>query len=122
MYDSSIAPPPPPPLPGEQKHSKLGIASFVLAIIALMVVCGDVALAVAMSGGLNVSQNYAPVDTALTCAAALIALVGVGLGIAAVVQKNTKKLFGILGLVFSGLIVLGICGLMGVNLLTLAGR
>jgi len=33
-------------------------------------------------------------------------LVGVGLGIAAVVQKKAKKLFGILGLIFNGCLIL----------------
>jgi hypothetical protein len=78
-------------------------------------------LAIGISGGLSVSQSYAGVDTALTCASALFALVGLSLGIAAVAQKNAKKVFGILGLVVNALIVLGICTLMGINILSVTG-
>lgn len=41
--------------------------------------------------------------------AVLADLIGIGLGIAAVVQKGTSKTFGILGLIFCGLILLGFC-------------
>ena len=43
----------------------------------------------------------------------MAALVGIGLGIAAMVQKGTRKIFGILGLVVSGLILLGL-GALGI--------
>jgi len=39
----------------------------------------------------------------------LLNLVGVGLGIAAVLQKSEKKTFGIVGLVISGLVVISFC-------------
>ena len=36
-----------------------------------------------------------------------LAMVGIGLGIAGVCQRNRKAIFGIIGLVFNGLIILG---------------
>jgi hypothetical protein len=38
--------------------------------------------------------------------------VGIGLGTAAVAQKKAKKLFGVLGLIFNGCLILLITGLM----------
>jgi hypothetical protein len=112
---------PPPPVVDVNKHSRLGVASFIISIISALIICFDVVLAFGISGGLNVSKSYAGVDTAFTCLAALLAILGLGLGIAGVAQKNAKKVFGILGLVFSALIFLGICALMGINLLSNAG-
>ena len=101
------------------RHSWLGIASFVLALAAILVMCGDVALVMGLSGGLDISPRYNALDTLLSCGAAILAAIGLGLGIAAVVQKNTKKLFGILGLVLSALYLLGYCALVGINILSL---
>jgi hypothetical protein len=41
------------------------------------------------------------------CVALLVALIGVGLGIAGVCQSNRRTVLGIIGLVFNGLIILG---------------
>jgi len=68
------------------------------------------------------SPSYAGVDSALTCVSALVALAGLALGIAAVARKNTKKVFGILGLVFNALIVLAICAMIGINIMSAAGK
>jgi hypothetical protein len=104
-----------------RKHSRLGIASFIISMVVVLIIFGDIALALGLSGGISVPQSYAGVDTALTCASALLAAVGLVLGIVAVTRKNTKKVFGILGLVFNALIVLGICALIGINIMSIAG-
>jgi putative exporter of polyketide antibiotics len=105
----------------EQKHSKLGIASLVLAIVATLVFCVDIVLIIGITGGTNTTSQSQLLDSALSCIAAISAITGLGLGIAAVVQKNTKKLFGILGLVINGVYLLIYCGLVGFNVLKLAG-
>ena len=64
-------------------------------------------------------QNFAVLDSVLTCLAAILALVGLGLGIATVVQKETRRIFGLLGLVFNGLFLLAICILYVINLFAL---
>jgi hypothetical protein len=117
MYDNTIQPP-----LETKNHSRLGIASFIISIVAVLIICGDIVLVFGLSGGFTVNPSYAGLDTSLTCASAVVALVGVGLGIAAVTQKNAKKVFGILGLVFNALILLGICALMGINILSAAGN
>jgi uncharacterized membrane protein (Fun14 family) len=78
-------------------------------------------LVFSLSGGLNVSQQYTPIDMILSCVAGLTTLVGLGLGIASVVQKNAKKVFGIIGLVLNGLFLLGYCGIILINLGGLSG-
>jgi hypothetical protein len=118
--DTSFPPSPPPP--ELRKQSPLGTASFIMAIVAAVIICGDIALAFGISGGLSVSEGYTWIDTALTCVSSVVALTGLGLGIAAVAQKNTKKVFGILGIIFNALIVLGICSLIGINIISLAGN
>lgn len=121
MYDSSpsYSPPPVEPVvePPHQKHSVLGIISFVLALLAMMIVCVDMVIIFSLSGGLQVNPAYNWIDTALSCLAGIMAVVALGLGIGAVVQKDTKKIFGILGIVFSALFLIGYCFIMAINLI-----
>ncbi len=121
MYDSNLSYSPPPPTeppvePVPEKHSTLGILSFVLAILSMLIICFDLVLVFSLSGGLTVNQSYGWIDTVLSCLGGITALVALGLGIGAVTQKNTKKIFGILGIVFSALFLLGYCAIIGVNL------
>ncbi|KAF0107716.1 MAG: hypothetical protein FD146_1347 [Anaerolineaceae bacterium] len=119
MYDTPFIPPPPPPPPAAQKHSRLGIVSLVLAILAMLIMCVDVVLVLGITGGANIPTEVQYLDSALSCIAALAALTGLGLGIAAVSRKDAKKLFGILGLVFNAVYLLVYCGLVGFNALSL---
>jgi hypothetical protein len=123
MYEPVVAPPviPPPPPPVEQKQSIMGIISLVLAVIASIIMCVDVALIAGITGGTNIIPETRLLDAGLSCIAAIIAITGLGLGIAAVIQKNTKRVFPILGLVFNGLYLLGYCGLVAINLFNIAG-
>ncbi len=121
MYDPSpsYSPPPFEPVvePSPQKHSVLGIISFVLALLAMLIICVDMVIIFSLSGGLQVNPAYNWIDTAFSCLAGIMALVALGLGIGAVVQKNTKKVFGILGIVFSALFLIGYCVIIGINLI-----
>jgi hypothetical protein len=46
----------------------------------------------------------------------VLAVIGLGLGIAGIAQANRNKLFAILGIVFNGVVVLVVCGLLGLGL------
>jgi hypothetical protein len=101
------------------KHSRLGIASFVISLIA-----GFIEFLVIISAGvLEVEGQMTETSAAAVVIGMLIMLgmfsnlVGVGLGIAAVVQKNAKKLFGVLGLIFNGCLILLIIGLMLIGIM-----
>lgn len=98
----------PSPLPEARKHPKLGIGSFISTIVALLFTCPFVLRYLGMLP-LVFSCELAGLITVLVCLGGLAALVGTGLGIAAVVQKGTSKVFGILGIIISGLILLGFC-------------
>lgn len=119
--------------PMPQKQSKLGIASFVISLAALLLLC--IGFIIAFSYGLSLAANnpfYNPsmidqssptiiIASMLMCCSPGLSLVGVGLGIAAVVQKADKKTFGVIGLVINGLILLSVCALFGLGLLTQSG-
>jgi hypothetical protein len=107
--------------PFPEKHSPLGIASFVVSILAMLTLCGNLVIVYSLSGGLIVNPSFQSIDAVLSCLAALLALVALGLGIAAVTQKKAKKVFGILGIVFSSLFLLGYCGIVVFNVINLAG-
>ena len=70
------------------KHSGLGIASFVLGAFMLALFLASIILVV-LPGLLEILLGL------------MVVLVGTGLAIAGVVQKNVRKTFSILGLVFN---------------------
>lgn len=96
----------PSPLPEALKHSRLGIGSIISAIVALLFTCPFVLRYLRILPPVFL-YKLAGLITVLVCLGGLAALVGTGLGIAAVVQKGTRKVFGILGIIISGLILLG---------------
>ncbi len=117
MYDSSFPPPPQIP-PDTRVHSKVGIASFGIGIVAVLIFCLAFLLAfgygffmIAQNPTFQVDQNSSTILALglLICISPLLSLIGVGLGIGAVLQKNDKKLFGIIGLVLNLLIILVFC-------------
>lgn len=89
----------------EVKHSGVGIASFVTSIVAgvlifLLVIIAGV-LEVSTPGGMD-EESIAAVLIGLFLFAFLGAeLVALGLGIGGLIQQDRKKIFAILGVVFS---------------------
>jgi hypothetical protein len=107
----AVAPASPPP----RAHSKLGLAGFALSLTGLF--CG-VAL-VGAAGYLNI-VSHGRSDTmplglaAITLGAALvfgILLTALGLSIASLFAGAANRTFGVLGLTFSGVTLLGFVGL-----------
>lgn len=94
----------------EPKHSKLGIASFTMSIlIALLIFCMFIILGVIESstpGGMDEKSPTAIISGLFIIALLFGDVVAFGLGVGALFMANTKKLFGILGSVFSGLTLL----------------
>jgi len=124
MYDSTFTPPPLIP-PVTQKHSRIGIASFVIGIVAVLILClafllafGYVFSMASQNPSFQVDQSSPTVLVlgVLMFLSPILSLVGVGLGIGAAVQKNDRKLFGIIGLVLNLLIILAFCVLVVVGL------
>lgn len=131
MYDTAYTPPPPPPPPDERKQSGIGIASFAIGLLALLIFCGG--FAVAFGYGFTVGMNNPSnpqvdqgsplviVSSLLICGAPLFNLVGVGLGIGALLQNTHKKTLGIVGLVLNGLVLLSVCALFAFGLANMGG-
>lgn len=101
------------------KHSKIGIASFIIAIAGVLTTCS---MYVATNVLVNIGVQPTGLDrnTFLTLLRLLeifsycnifINLIGVGLGIGTLFKKKAKKLFGILGLVINTLVLCGAAGL-----------
>lgn len=100
----------------ELKHSGIGITSFimslVMALIAFIVVIIAGVLETSSAGGMDESAVGTMVVGFLIIGCILVQLVALGLGIAGLIQKNRKKIFAVLGTVFSGLTIAGVVFLM----------
>jgi hypothetical protein len=100
----------------DHPNSGLGIASFVISLVAGLIAFGlIVAAAVIAAGNPNGVDEKSPVAIALGCSVIMVSfciLVGLCLGIAGLVQRNRKKLFAVLGTCFNGLLLLGLLGLV----------
>lgn len=89
----------------ENKHSGLGIASFIISTVVcaltfiLLMVAG--AIEVSTPGGMDENSVEAVIIGMLFIGFMLLELLAAGLAIAGLCQKNRLKLFPILGLIFS---------------------
>lgn len=104
------------------KHSGLGIASFIIAMLSILIYIGCFAIAFSVAsqyiGEIITPEQFSQSEMGKLSAMVLLFFVGmlanltgIGLGIAGVVQKFRKKVFGTLGLIFNSLGFLGIVGL-----------
>ena len=116
----------------ENKHSRLGIASFVIAVLSILgiILFFAIGFSVASSAVGPDPQSFDPNSigpdsplattffflSLLFLASVLITIVGLGLGIAGLIQRRRKKLFAILGTVANGLIVLAVASLIVLGL------
>jgi hypothetical protein len=98
------------------KHSWLGIASFVISILgglAMLLLVGVAGyLQMSTPGGMDEKSTTAIVVGLLLFAVMGAHLVGAGLAIAGLTQKDRRKVFAVLGLVFNVLVILCTLGLM----------
>ena len=98
-------------------HSGLGIASFILGVIAGIAMIALIVVAAAMSAqapGGELDEN-SPGAITVGCSliiAAGMALLGLILGIVGAIQQGRKKLFSVLGIVFNGGMILMVVALM----------
>ncbi|TCK98405.1 hypothetical protein EDC19_0825 [Natranaerovirga hydrolytica] len=96
-----------PPNPAT-KHSGVGIASFVISLIVGVIMFANIMYAGYVSLNMH-TYDFQSLEAVLLIVGAImilsliICLVGLGLGIAGLIQKNRKRVFSILGVVFNGL-------------------
>ena len=99
-------------------HHALGIISFVLGLIVFFGGIGGFGyLVVALADGMEQTESMElKLGVAILFFVAL-ALVGLVLGIIGCVQKNTKKVFAIMGISFSALTLFAIVFIVGLGLM-----
>ncbi|PTU73397.1 hypothetical protein [Pseudomonas mangrovi] len=92
------------------KHSGLGLASFIIStgaallIFVLFIAAG--AMEASTPGGIDEESVGAVVLGLLIILCMFIELIALGLGIGALCQSGRNKIFGVLGTIFSAVIVL----------------
>lgn len=100
----------------DQKHSGLGIASFITSIVAGIVIFGAVVIAGVMEsstpGGMDEESAAAIIVGLALIAMLFLELAALGLGIAGLCRRDTKKVFAILGTTFSAVAIGGTALLM----------
>lgn len=105
----------------EPKNSGLGIASFIisilagLSIVAIIVAAGI--LEMSTPGGMGEDSVEAAIVGMLIIAMIFVSMLALGLGIAGLVQKNRKKIFAVLGTIFSALSCMGTIAVVVIGLL-----
>ena len=108
------------PLPAPKRHSRRGIASFVLAAATGLFMFALVALAgiieVSTPGGMDEESPAAIVIGLLFILGGCLCLAGLGLGVAGLFDGNRKRVFSVLGLTFNALTILGVLVLLVVGL------
>ena len=96
----------------EHKHSGIGIAAFVISIVMAVVAFGLITFAgvfeATTPGGIDEESALAVVAGLGLFGCILVDLVALGLGIGGLFQKDRKKIFPILGTIFSTLTIIGI--------------
>lgn len=102
------------------KHGGMGVAAFIVALVSavmifiLVIVAG--VLEATTPGGMDEESVAAMTVGLLLMLFMLATLIAIGLSIAGLVQKNSKKVFPILGLIISLLTVVLTFGLMAIGL------
>jgi hypothetical protein len=104
----------------EQKHSGLGIASFIMSITVCFLIFVMIVIAGILASHRVEGERMYPGQMLVGFGIIFLLIVdviAVLLGIASVCQSDRKKLFGVLGLAISGLTVLGTLALIALGLM-----
>ena len=100
----------------DEKHSGLGIASFITSVISIILLFAALAIGGAIEvttpGGMDEDSTEAVLIGLGIIFVLLLALTSFGLGMAGIFQKDCKRIFAILGTVFSATIILATIALV----------
>jgi hypothetical protein len=95
----------------DQRHSGMGIASFVISLVMGVVLFLLIAAAgvaeVSIPGGLPEDSPWTVLLGLAILACLVVTLAGLGLGIAGLAQRNRARVLSVLGTVFNSAIILG---------------
>ncbi len=106
------------PQEASSKHSKMGIASFIISIVQGIVTMVTMVMAgVVTTWGPQAEHQTAFMIIGFIIFGGIFAhITGTGLGIAGVCQRNSKKVFSVLGLILNFGAVLVILLIMGIGI------
>jgi hypothetical protein len=101
----------------KRKHSELGIASFIISIVSILIF---LSLILAYFGPINPYTTITPHWISLmykilsysTWPLPFAPLLALGLGIGGLIQKDRKKIFAIFGTIFSAVVIVCSCLLL----------
>lgn len=101
------------------KHSKMGIASFVISLLQGLITIATIVMAgvVTTWGPQSEHQTAFMIIGLIIFGGIFVHITGVGLGIAGICQRNTKKVLSILGLIFNIGAVLVVLFIMGIGVI-----
>lgn len=104
------------PAPVAPKHSGMGVVSFIISLLSFFIfVCTIIAGGIiAMKNPDTLSQpgGASVVIGMLILMGFFLCFVGIGLGIAGLVQKDRKKIFALLGLIFNSAVFIGVAAMI----------
>ena len=109
---------------GRLRHSGLGIASFIIGAIAVVLILLMILVAAAMAGkrpSRNAEETMEFMAGLFVCTGLVASLVGLGLGLAGVLQADRNRVFAVIGLVLNGLLLLGAAGLILIGAIVSTG-
>ncbi|MFG0263445.1 MAG: hypothetical protein ACF788_13720 [Novipirellula sp. JB048] len=100
-------------------HSGFGVASFLISILvglgAIVVILLAGFVEASTPEGINEESALAVIMGLSIFAMVGMNILGIGLGVAGVCQADRARLFAILGLVFNGVVILGVIALMAIG-------
>ena len=103
----------------EEKHSGIGIISFIMSLAIGFLIMAVFIVAAVLSSQRSIGARTYPGQTFVGLAVLFLLamdVVAIALGIVSLCRRGRKRLYGILGLVFSSAILLGTVGLMIIGL------
>ncbi|MFP4173662.1 MAG: hypothetical protein ACLFV4_12195 [Candidatus Hydrogenedentota bacterium] len=103
-----------------RKHSGLGIASFITSLVSgffLLIMFGVAGvMETTTPGGIDEESAEAMIVGLFIFAFLGLSLVALGLGIAGLAQNDRRKIFALLGTIFSGVSIIGTLLIMIIGL------
>jgi len=111
--------PSPPSESTAPKFSRLGLASFALGLLSLLLAGGFVALAVrlGLEEGRAPQRSVSLGGLVLLAVVLLVSLTGTVLGLAGLARPVRRRTYGLLGIAFNGLTLSLFCALVVLALL-----